>query len=62
MESTMYEEYPNKAACKYNQGVVCGFQTNCETCGWNPWVAASRSLKLREEQNGKGDKLGNEKA
>jgi hypothetical protein len=49
-------EFADKSSCKYNQGVICGWQTNCEACGWNPSVSEMRTQKIRDEENRKGKK------
>ena len=44
--------------CPYNEGVNCGpHQKRCETCGWNPEVAAVRIKKLyKEHEKGQAEK------
>ena len=31
-----------RVACRYNLGVNCTEQTNCQRCGWNPQVECYR--------------------
>lgn len=47
---------PEIGKCKFNFGVVCTNYNDCENCGWNPSVAASRKDKLKlklEKKRGK---------
>ena len=44
--------------CRFgNEGLVCD-QIGCDSCGWNPEVAARRIEKIREERREKHGKTG----
>lgn len=39
---------PGPGDCRFNCGVICTEDlSKCQKCGWNPLVAALRSMKLR---------------
>ena len=40
---------PKPVPCPHNEWVFCSHTADCETCGWNPDVAAARTEAIREE-------------
>lgn len=53
MNEKAKREEVSKDSCKYNHGVICGWQTNCENCGWNPTVAEEREQKTGRKKSEK---------
>ena len=47
-------KYVRGAQCPYQpgDGVCCPDQTQCETCGWNPEVAARRREEFQRSRPG----------
>lgn len=37
----------NSSLCKYNKFIVCGDQSRCAWCGWDPETAARRLAERR---------------
>lgn len=42
--------------CRFNEGVVCGWQVRCDKCGWNPSVAEQRKIKRMEGEYNRAKK------
>ena len=40
---------PKPVPCPHNEWVFCSHTADCETCDWNPDVAAARTEAIREE-------------
>lgn len=43
--------------CKYNKGIECAAQTECQGCGWNPEVEKERKASLRKKFSSDGLRL-----
>lgn len=48
MLNTVWNEY-EVSICRYNSGVDCLHEDECDRCGWNPAVAADRLRKWTEK-------------
>lgn len=47
-EKWQRHEHRVTGVCSHNKKIECDWDAKCETCGWNPEVAAKRARDRRE--------------
>lgn len=52
-EEYMLDNFDLPLVCKYNYGVDCVNNKNCDRCGWSPDGHANRMSRIQAQMRGK---------